>query len=576
MDIIEYSPEKILQLEKKDPAQAEEFWQGLNPAQRLQGVLNTADAKDKLRLILMARDSQALTRELSNDNFVRLALDIGPEDAVELIDMSSDEQLTHLLDLTGWERELLNPARYEAWLPIILEAGPQKVEDWLQSTDLETLTLLSRHWFDIYKYIPSQEQQEPPDDLPEFTMDGVYWLDFHDKDTAAIIAQVLVVLKSELPDLYARLMEAGRWEYDSELEEFARRWRQGRLQDQGFPTRAEALSLWATPKPGEERWQNLPDKYPTAADYQPGGLSSWNSLLSGNELLPQSAYRLEQASLDNLSLEMAFIANCGVVALEADPADMKATRQAALEGLSLVNLGLSILSQDDPGLAQTILKRLSLTVIARQGARAIRRLNQRAWKLVHEGWLKGLPIGFNILDPPYDHWLAGLLFKLPRYYNQAKGPEYRAFLDRDELRQAEYHLTQVEFWGRIIHEFLNWSRVEMLAMLTVPGWPEDPMERKLSQLLATWLARQAMGLPGLQPLSQQQVPLAIKKLQQGLSDGSLSAQVLRSVAILPQDEASMARTLLERALADLTREIINIKVGDDLNPELVVSLVVEQ
>src|SRR5207253_2858491 len=56
-------------------------------------------------------------------------------------------------------------------------------------------------------------------------------------------------IRQLLDDLYAedvlgttRLLESLRWDVPTELEEMARRWRDGRLRDQGFPDLEEALA----------------------------------------------------------------------------------------------------------------------------------------------------------------------------------------------------------------------------------------------------------------------------------------------------------------------------------------------
>src|SRR5207244_10471553 len=62
-------------------------------------------------------------------------------------------------------------------------------------------------------------------------------------------------LRQLLDDLYAedvlgttRLLESLRWDVPTELEEAARRWRDGRLRDLGFPDLDEALSFYARPR----------------------------------------------------------------------------------------------------------------------------------------------------------------------------------------------------------------------------------------------------------------------------------------------------------------------------------------
>ncbi|MDR1396466.1 MAG: DUF6178 family protein [Desulfarculales bacterium] len=568
MNITDYNPENILRLEKTDPGQAQELWQSLSPEQRLKGILSANTPREQTRLILLAQDSKELVQALSSDNFARLVMDIGPADCLEIVELSSDEQLTYLLDLTAWRREELDPDRYGAWLPVIMEAGPLKLKVWLESVDIETLTLLGRHWFTVWKYVPSQDEQEPPDDLPEFTLDGIYWLEFNRPDEAALAAQIMVVLKSELPDKYSQVMEAMRWEPDSELKEYARRWRQGRLQDQGFPSREEALSLWANPGPGESAWENKPLKYAPAGIHQESGIKAWGGFMAEDELLPSGLTCLTVSEQDNLKQELTFIANCGIVALDADWADRKAAGRAAAESISLVNLGLSLLAggHESPASdlsaargqrAAAILRRLPLPVIARQGAGAVRGLNKQAWKILKTGWLKDLPTGFNLLDFPLDRWLAGLLFKLPRFYNQSGSPEYRAFHNISELQQAQNALARIDFWGKLIFELAGLNRLEVLKTLTAPGWPEDPLDRKLSHLLFTYWVRQALKLPGLAPLKLHDLSRAVRIMKKKPA-GSWRDQAGQSAGLLAEPERGLAKSILNGLLDELETEFKNL------------------
>ncbi|MFH1058942.1 MAG: DUF6178 family protein, partial [Pseudomonadota bacterium] len=362
------APERVLALEQRDPRAAEALWHGLNFSDRLRAVL-AAEPPARQRLIILARDSEALTQALAPDEFAATVLGLGPEDAGDLVALSSDEQLAYVLDLTGWVREDFAPTRYEAWLPLLLEAGSARLERWLAATDLEVLALLFAHWFKVVKWLPGQDEQEPPDDLPGFTLDGVYYIDFRDEKTASLPAQVLVVLKSELADRFHQALEAMLWESATGMAEDARRWRAGRLMDCGFPDRGEALELWARPAPGETDWENQPTKLAMGflADAPPRS-GALISLLPADQTLPALAADLDQAAGDALKAELAYVANCAVVALEAEPADPEAVARAGREGLGLVNLGLEIVAAGRPGAAAAVLARVGCAALARQGA----------------------------------------------------------------------------------------------------------------------------------------------------------------------------------------------------------------
>ena len=434
----------------KDPRQAGQMWSALTPEERLSQVLK-AGAQLRDKLITLSPDARLLVRSLPADEFARTVIELGPDDATGLLELSTPTQLKFLFDLTGWREDKFSPARYQLWLPALMEAGPGPLNRWLKTADLEELSLLFAFWFRVEKFLPSQDEQEPPDTLPEFTLDGVYYIEFHKQENAQFVAQVLAALKSEQPEVYTKSLEAMLWEPASLLASEGLRWRNGRLADQGFPDRLEALELWAKTLPGELDWEKLPEKSKT---HQLPGTKRHGremALLPGELSLPAAARALDQNTREVLLAEAAYVANCGAVALKADPLDPGSVDLAARESLGLANLGLELMAGGDDTLAAKIASRVGLSALARKGASALRGLNQRAHALLREGWLKGIPNNLHIFDEPLDRNLAGLLFTRPRFYDPdlAGGKEYRSFRGLADLELASRRMSQCEFWGRL-------------------------------------------------------------------------------------------------------------------------------
>lgn len=565
----------LLELERSDSRQAEGIWHGLSREERLRAVL-ASPAESRQRLITLAVDSRDLVRRLPVDEFARTVMALGQDEAGQLVADSTDEQLAYILDLTSWVKERFAPARYEAWLPLIMDAGPARIKRWLTGSDMEVLTLAFAHWIRVVKYLPSQEQQEPPDDLPEFTLDGVYFIEFRQPKNAGFIGQIMVVLKSELPALYTSILEATLWESAAQLADYALRWRKGRLADLGFPDRLEGLELWAKAAAGEAAWQDMLPK--SELDFLAGAPPRSDcdlGLLPPGELLPAVAGELDPASRDILRAELAYIANCGVVALDADPARPEQVERAARESLGLVNLGLGLLSKGDAATAGQVMARLGLASVARQGAGVLRELNTRAWVLLREGWLSKISTGLRILDAPLDRWLAGLTFIRPRCYDHSLGfdREYRAFASVSDVEAARLRLTQAELWGRILFEYMDLTPETINALLAQAVWPADKEDIHLSHVMGTWLARQALGLKGLSPIEAASLPQAVAALQKGLS-GPLAQELTASLQALPQaQDAAGAGVLLRAALNRLRQELGGLSIQAELNPEFVGGLV---
>jgi hypothetical protein len=278
-----------------------------------------------------------------------------------------------------------------------------------------------------------------------------------------------------------------------------------------------------------------------------------------------------------LRAEMAYIASCGVAALEADPAHPEEVARAARESLGLVNLGLGVLSQGDVGRARDIITRLSLAALARQGSAAIRRLNHRAWVLAKEGWLSKVPTGLHILEPPLDRWLAGLLYARPRCYDPRLGRnrEYRAFVGLADLEAAGNALDQAEFWGVLLLEMLALDPQDIRGLYERKVLPADITEIKLSHILGTWLARREMGLEGLAPIPADRLPEAVIALQKGLA-GGLEKELAESLRAMPDPaQASLAGRSLRGVLHRLGQELSGLNPQGELDPHFIAGLVVE-
>lgn len=574
--LIAADPARLLELERIDPRRAERLWHGLSRDERLRAVLN-APYEQRDKLITLAPDSTQLVRMLAPDEFARTVMALGPVDAGGLLADSTDEQMGYVLDLTGWVKERFAPSRYEAWLPLLLDAGSGRVLRWLQRSDPETLTLLFAHWMRVEKFLPSQEQQEPPDNLPEFTLDGVYFLEFRRPENAGFVGQVLVIMKSELPALYTAVLEAMIWDSAAQLADNALRWRQGRMADLGFPDRLEAMELWATAKPGETEWQDLAPKSELGflADAPPRSDHDL-ALLPEDGLLPVAAGELEPALREVLRAELAYVANCGVVALDADPAQPEQVERAARESLGLANLGLALLAGESPAAAGRVLARVGLAALARRGAAALRGLNKRAWALLREGWLAQMPATLHILDAPLDRWLAGLVFPRPRCYGPklGQGREYRSFTSLADLEEAEANLARAELWGRLLFDYMGLAPEALAGLVRAAAWPEDVQDVKLTHVMGTWLARRALGLQGLEPIPSGMLGRAVAALQEGL-EGALATELLDSLRALDdKDEAAMAGELLRGVLERLRQELGGLNPDAPLEPAFVGGLVI--
>ena len=88
-------------------------------------ALQNARGKQKLELILAAPDPEQLVRALPAEELYFALLDIGADDAAELVAMAAPEQFRHLVDMAAWRGADEGPRTGEVvrWLRLAREGG---------------------------------------------------------------------------------------------------------------------------------------------------------------------------------------------------------------------------------------------------------------------------------------------------------------------------------------------------------------------------------------------------------------------------------------------------------------------
>jgi len=212
-------------------------------------------AEERARFLLDAPKPMALVRALPDGDFYLTVREVGPQGALPLLALASASQIAHLLDLESWRRDRFDPLRSGAWVALLVESGEATIRRFARTIDDETLILLFRLWA---KVTPLDIDHEEPtaghgigdmgDERGFLSPDGANLFSPERSEHAVAARRLAEVLFIDDPDRYLGIIRSALFELPSEVEETALHWRASRLEEHGYPTWDEALSIYAPPE----------------------------------------------------------------------------------------------------------------------------------------------------------------------------------------------------------------------------------------------------------------------------------------------------------------------------------------
>lgn len=362
---------RILQLARRDRAAARDALGSLPLDAQVALVCDTPVAR-RSELLDLATEPEQLIPALPPAELVFVVKAVGVEDAGWLLAHASSEQLRACFDLDTWTGDVPDRRRQAEWLSALTDAGEEALQRTVHALDLELLVLqIQARATVILK--PNDDDWTPP--TGALSVDGQFYLEPRgDGDDLVDLVTLLDVLFRNDYWVYFRLLQGAIWELPTEAEEWALRWRSGRLQDLGFPPPEEARRVYAWIRP--ERLAELPEADPSH-EVGEWPLPVWMPALP---VLGDAGHALFQA-LGALPEEerrprlYAFLALANRVAVADDlPLGDAETLSTALEkAASLASRGLLFLAREQDLEPVEVLRRATLERLFRVGFHLDRR-----------------------------------------------------------------------------------------------------------------------------------------------------------------------------------------------------------
>jgi hypothetical protein len=368
-------PRRILALARQDRNAARRELARMPMADQVALVCESPLAARRELLDLLPAP-ELLVPELPEADLCFTAKAIGLADAGWLLAHATPEQIVACVDLDVWSQSELVPdrARLGAWLAVLADAGEAALLQSARSLDPELLVLWLRDRLEVWLR-PDEQDWLPPDGAQ--TLEGQFFFRARrEGDDLDGVRPFLDVLFREDYWTYFRLLQGVTWELEADTEEWALRWRSGRLEDLGFPSVEEANAIYSIVP--ARSLDELPEAPAAPADAE-WRLPIWMPRLPVSASAAESLYRALAALSDDERRPYLFafltLANRIAVADKLPLGDAESIPQAVAKAASLASRGLDHLVKARGVSGAEALRRTTLERLFRIGFTLARREN---------------------------------------------------------------------------------------------------------------------------------------------------------------------------------------------------------
>lgn len=420
--------------------------------------------RDQMDALLACQNTKEAVCALSPMAFYDLYHGVGANDALELLNYCSAEQVQTCLDLDIWRDDRIDDGVLTGWVENLLtvEDDIQFKELW-QEIDPEVMALYLHRNVHIYMAENKDDEvQIPEGESPNVaqTPDFTFWIAYPEDSARAEILHKLV------DRLYAVLgidkawsyMEAMHHELEAELESTAEHFRTQRIRAYGFMPREEALAIFA-PCRMEAEAERMRQESHTELYVRPFDMPSRIE----NALLAFDAGRVEHAYFahilaragnhETVRIELLSLIQRVATADGFQPHEDQGLKDALELALAYVNLGLEYVSQRDDDVAVRILKSQPLSKLFMIAHNVTRSLHRKAKILTVRGHLSIIDdMPLSLLTDAQRDCVEGLLEERPRPSLSAMTP-FASMADVAHAAKviADVALREV-FFGEAAHK----------------------------------------------------------------------------------------------------------------------------
>jgi hypothetical protein len=400
--------------------------------------------KKALELILESPTPVTLVQSMAEEDLFWLVQEIGPEDALPILSLASNDQWQYLLDLELWTKDRLEIDSVNRWLGLLLKADAERLLIWALREHVELVELhLSKHI-----EVRIREEDESPSDFEDgyFSPDGVFYIRINNDKYEQTTREFLDRLAHHDLNRFRQVLLELAGVLPGEVEESMYRLRNLRLAEKGFLPFEEAIGIYQHLNP-----QGLVEKEPQyrkviqeeLPDY-PIPVST-SVLIQDQDLFHVSMQQIEDIHfLQRVQLEFAAMCNQIISADALVVRDKEHLAAVVRKACGYLSIGLDRVTGRDIEKAIRLVQEFPLTQIFRVGFGAALELRWKTEKWLKESWFARQDLSPSFWADEWEGLLEGLLRKRPLFYTGFSGGEpYREFKVLEDITHCESALNEI-------------------------------------------------------------------------------------------------------------------------------------
>ena len=207
------------------------------------------DDREQLEEFLARPDAAHVVRTASFEEVFFTIKHVGLADSLDLLPLLSGKHVRGFIDLDCWRKDTFVRRPFMEWIAAFIQSGPEEMMKAISGIDDTVIALFLKDLIKVYEI----ERDDPPSGTQLiFTPDNRFSVEPLEQGEPTTVGMLILdaVFKYN-PPLGTQILTKVRYTTRIELEEVAYDNKNRRLEAHGFVDYYDAMSIYATPAPGE-------------------------------------------------------------------------------------------------------------------------------------------------------------------------------------------------------------------------------------------------------------------------------------------------------------------------------------